>query len=60
MLLSEAETNNKLWRNMVSHFYAFRGRRTYACEEIHHTEPGRSKTIARSEPVGRFNQSRWV
>lgn len=21
MLLSEAETNNKLWRNMVSHFF---------------------------------------
>jgi len=25
MLLSEAETNNKLWRNMVSHFLCLSG-----------------------------------
>jgi hypothetical protein len=41
MLLSEAEANND-YGAMVNHSHALRGRRPYACEDIHHTEPGRS------------------
>lgn len=41
MLLSEAKAYND-HGVLVSHNHALRGRRPYACEEIHHTEPGRS------------------
>jgi hypothetical protein len=44
MLLSEAETNNTD-AAMVKYQYTFRGRRPYACRDVHHTEPGRSQVI---------------
>lgn len=41
MLLSEAETYNGRVA-MAKRGHASRGRRPCACEEVHHTEPGRS------------------
>jgi len=44
MLLSEAETNNDD-TVLVKYRHTFRGRRPYACGDVHHTEPGRSQMI---------------